>query len=78
MPQKHYLLFYFQGSNCFTSSCFPMHFCVSKDGGRIMNPVPADDENLSKIRTNTPILFLRQQVVGTMLQPFILGSRKQG
>ena len=33
--KKHYL-FYFQSSNCFTSSFFCMHFCVNKDGGRII------------------------------------------
>ena len=72
--KKHYLLLYFQSSNCFTSSFFRMHFCVNEDGGRITNAVPAYEYNSSKIRTNISDLFSRQETLRTRLQHSILGT----
>ena len=73
--KKHYLLFYF-AEPCFTF--FRMHFCVNKHGGHIMDGVTGYDENSSKIRTNIPNLFPREEMLGTRLQLSILGTRKQG
>ena len=42
--EKHYLLFYFQSSNCFTSLFFCMHFCGNKDGRHIVIDVPTSPD----------------------------------
>ena len=60
----HYL-FYFQSSNCLISSFFfCVHFCVNKEGGRIMVLPNIDISDL----------FARQETLGTRLQHSILGK----
>ena len=60
----HYL-FYFQSSNCLISSFFfCVHFCVNKEGGRIMVLPNIDISDL----------FPRQETLGTRLQHSILGK----
>ena len=69
--KKHYL-YYFQSSN-FRFFIFS-HAFLCKQRWQLYHGAPAYDYNSSKIRSNIPDLFPRQETLGTRLQHSILGN----